>query len=361
MRRRVASAVVAAVVAVSGGAVAAYSLEDGKGDRGHEQAGPLPQAVADVTRGDMNAAVQAPGRLGFARGQKVGSGGDGVLTWLPEAGAEVGRGGKLYALDAEPVHLMYGATPVYREMKAGDEGEDVGQLKQNLKALGFGPQLAADDEFTPGTVKAVKAWQKAVGLEQTGTVGPGEVVFAPGPLRVDTSEAQVGDRLVPGKTVYSASGAARLVEVDLKVSEAGQRKPGDKVTVQLPGGVSVPGRVSSVGASAEAPQGGQGGGQGSGGGSDPKIKVTVEFDDPAQVRGVDQAPVTVLFAGRSRTGVLSVPVEALVALPGRGFGVQVVENGRVRDLPVTLGLFADGRVEVSGDGLAEGLDVVVPT
>ncbi len=58
--------------------------------------------------------------------------------------------------------------------------------------------------------------------------------------------------------------------------------------------------------------------------------------------------------------VLSVPLGALVALTSDQFGVEIVDdNGQVRRVPVTVGLFAGDRVEISGEGLAEGQRVVV--
>ncbi len=46
--------------------------------------------------------------------------------------------------------------------------------------------------------------------------------------------------------------------------------------------------------------------------------------------------------------------------PLRGFGVEVVEGDATRHVPVTTGLFAGGRVEISGDGLTEGMTVGMP-
>jgi hypothetical protein len=55
------------------------------------------------------------------------------------------------------------------------------------------------------------------------------------------------------------------------------------------------------------------------------------------------------------SGVLAVPVGALVALREGGYAVQTAD-GRYR--AVQTGMFANGMVEISGDGLAEGLKVV---
>ena len=71
--------------------------------------------------------------------------------------------------------------------------------------------------------------------------------------------------------------------------------------------------------------------------------------------------MTVGLPSEKRENVLSVPVSALIALTAEQFGVELVEDGgSTRKVPVTTGMFAGGRVEVSGEGLAEGQRVVVP-
>ncbi|MBL8596355.1 MAG: hypothetical protein JNL14_01305, partial [Devosia sp.] len=61
-----------------------------------------------------------------------------------------------------------------------------------------------------------------------------------------------------------------------------------------------------------------------------------------------------------REDVLSVPVAALLARPEGGFAVEAVDDGQSLLVAVTTGLFAAGRVEVSGEGIAEGMLVGVP-
>jgi hypothetical protein len=69
----------------------------------------------------------------------------------------------------------------------------------------------------------------------------------------------------------------------------------------------------------------------------------------------------VAIATDTRTGVLAVPVHALMALAEGGYAVAVPEPGGRRLVGVTTGLFGDnGLVEVRGDGLAEGMAVEVP-
>jgi hypothetical protein len=61
---------------------------------------------------------------------------------------------------------------------------------------------------------------------------------------------------------------------------------------------------------------------------------------------------------------LSVPVNALLALAGGGYAVEIVDADGIHHLaPVSLGLFddADGLVQVSGAGLSAGQHIVVPS
>jgi multidrug efflux pump subunit AcrA (membrane-fusion protein) len=58
--------------------------------------------------------------------------------------------------------------------------------------------------------------------------------------------------------------------------------------------------------------------------------------------------------------VLAVPVEALLALSEGGYAVEVADESGVTHLvPVTVGVFADGMVEIEGD-IDAGTRVVVP-
>lgn len=351
MRRR--TAVIASVVVLAvagGGAVAATTLSSSGTGQVREESG-LPPATADVERGDLSDSTQVDGALGYTKQRKVNAAVAGTLTWAPGAGSAVKRNGKLYEVDGTPVRLMYGSGPMYRTLKDGDEGRDVQQLEENLAALGY-TGFTVDDEYSELTAAAVKRWQKAHDLKQTGEVGPEEIAFAPGAVRVKEAAAAVGDHVAPGSPVLSTTGSERVVIFGLDVSESTSVKVGTKVSVDLPDGSSAKGAIASVGKTAEPGDDPQD--------KTPKIGVTVSFDDPDKVGGIDQSPVTVNLTGETRKAVLTVPVDALLALADGGFGVQVVRNGKAREVKVELGLFGQGRVEVSGGGLREGMKVGVP-
>jgi len=94
---------------------------------------------------------------------------------------------------------------------------------------------------------------------------------------------------------------------------------------------------------------------------EPTVEVTVTVADQKALGDLREAPVDVALTAGSRADVLTVPVAALVALAEGGYGVEVVDGGGSRFVAVDAGLFAGGRVEVSGAGLAEGMTVGMPS
>jgi membrane fusion protein, multidrug efflux system len=88
-----------------------------------------------------------------------------------------------------------------------------------------------------------------------------------------------------------------------------------------------------------------------------EFEVTVTIADQAALGALEAAPVDVGFISATRADVLTVPVAALLALAEGGYGVEIVEGNTVT---VKTGMFADGRVEVSGDAISEGMLVGVP-
>ena len=139
--------------------------------------------------------------------------------------------------------------------------------------------------------------------------------------------------------------------LDLSASRQSLVAPGQAVTIELPGGALVNGHVRSIGRVATAGENG----------APTTVPVTIDIDEGASLPDLDAAPVTVHVVTERRDGVLSVPVNALVALLEGGYAVEVVAPDGTRTyVGVTTGLFEDGRVEVTGDGLADGDTVVVP-
>lgn len=377
--------------------------------------------TAVVERADLSDTRTLGGTLGHGRSRVVRSGKEGLVTWLPQIGAEVTRGGQLFRVNDNPVPLLYGSTPLYRTLRdEGTVGRDVKVLVDNLRTLGydFGEQpevgswvrprpaatpasdgagaegetasadaasgksgqdaapsarpTAADSDsdsagagspaaspspapvqvrrgegvLTSGVIAALKRWQSRTGAAATGELGPGDAIVLSGAVRVGGLLAEPGD--ATGGDLLSVTSTVRQVTVPLEADATGSVRRGNKVTVTLPDNSTVRGHVTALSSDAQSADNA---------GGEPQLTVTVGLDDPdaESVRDADAGSVRVGFTSAAKKDVLVVPVGALLALSEGGYALQR-PGGRL--LPVETGLFAKGRVEVSGPEISEGLRVV---
>jgi peptidoglycan hydrolase-like protein with peptidoglycan-binding domain len=342
--------VVLAVVAVGGGT--AVVVEHSRASPPVVAAAGVATGTAIVVRTDLATTIQLNGTLGYAGAYTVANQASGTYTALPAAGQVISRGQPLYEVDGHPVLLCYGSRPAWRTMAPGvPDGPDVAQLKQNLAALGYA-RLTIDNHFDTATYQAVRRWQAHIGTPVTGTVGPADLVYAAGPIRVATVAATLGDQARPG-TLIQATGTAQIVDLAVPVAQEYLTRVGDRVSVILPDGTTT---VMSATAAPDASQNGPTGNPN----APATVTATVELANPAAVASFDQAPVTVNVTDQSVHGVLAVPINALVALAEGGYGVWLLDRGARRLVGVHTGLFADTLVQVTGTGIAAGMTVEVP-
>ena len=355
-----AGAVVLVTVAATGGVVAAFSPK---------QATPGPQEppanTALVEKGTLSARVSIYGTLTY-RARPDGSPysvinqARGTYTELPVDGDKIACGDVLYRVDDQPVLLMCGTVPAYRDLHAGDVGNDVRQLNTNLHDLGYDAGVAIDPNnsgFTWRTQQALEKLQRDKGFEVTGQLHIGDAVFLPESVRIASVIGELGGSAQPGAPVLHATSDTPEVQVALDPSYQGEVVTGDLAQITLPGNKSVTGKVDRLGRVAQVASG-----QNNNAGQ-ATIPAFISLDDPGKAGGLDLAPVRVEITTGGVEGALSVPVTAIVGRSGGGFAVEVVRNGGRRDLvAVELGLFDDvaGRVQVAGD-LHEGDRVVVPS
>lgn len=343
----IAALAVGAAGALAAGIGAGSSAEDGQSTATAAEGGP----TAAVERRDLVERQTVDGTLGYAGARTVVNNLEGTLTRLPSEGSVVKRGESLYEVDGLPsAHLLYGRRPAWRPFESGmDDGADVRQLEENLVELGYAPGTV-DEKFTSATEAAVEAFQDDRDHEADGRLELGEVVFLPQAARIASRKGSTGMRLQPGQELLGTTSSERVVEIPLPASRQELVARGDGVEVELPDGDVVEGRVSSVSRVA------QGGAEE----QEPTVTVKVKLRGGNPADRLDQAPVAVDMTREEKKDVLAVPVAALLALEGGGNGLEVVEAGGRRTVPVETGLFADGYVEVSGRGLREGMRVAVP-
>ncbi len=380
-----AGAAVLAVALATGGVVVTSS-----GKPAISAAKDPPPNTANVEKRELSAMVSLSGTLIYQAGPggspySVINQAQGTYTEVPVPGQVIAQGQVLYRVNDSPVVLLYGSTPAYRTLSAGASGADVAELNADLIALGDATtaQLSATSSvFGSASTTAVEKLQAALGMTQNGTLNLGQAVFQPTAVRVTTLSAQLGGSAQSGQTVLQGSSTTRQVQVAVDASQQTEVAVGDTVTITLPNNQTTPGVVSSVGTVAACPSSsGSSGSSGSsasfaapgtdtcssggaGTSTTPTITVDVTPSDPAATGTWDQAPVQVTVSTASVPTALVVPVTALLARSGGGYGVEVVDPGGTRHLvSVSLGLFddANGLVQVTGSRLAAGQEVVVPT
>jgi hypothetical protein len=478
-RRRSAAVAVLAAGAVAGGAVVLGGSSDGTSSA---TAASTSTATTVIKRQDLVEVQTEDGTLGYSDTRSVVNRLSGTVTWLAPVGSTVHADHALYKVDGSPVILMNGSLPAYRTLSSGvTDGVDVRQLEGALRAHGYDPghAMTVDGSWSAATTAAVRRWQQAHGLSQTGEIALGRVVFLPGARRISSTTATLGgsaagsgggsgasttaapasssagatmvyadyqvaqaddpattsattpapattttpapktttpaEATPPAQTTTTpkattatpsagaqgpasaapaapsrggggasssataapsgggapSSGASsaqattanklmtttstkRVVTVALATTKSALATAGQQVTVTLPSGSNVHGRISSVGKVATAPASDTASGSGSSSSSTPAtIKVTIRLS--AARTGLDQAPVTVRFEQSRRKQVLAIPVTALLAQPGGTSGVQLVQaDGTRRTVAVKTGLYTSGYVEITGAGLQPG-------
>jgi len=348
---------VTAVVIAAAGAVAAALGFDPRSlfDQAEAEASQETPATAEVVQQTLTETITVSGDLGYGDVVGLDCFLNGTYTALPAVGDVIGRGDEIFAVDDQPVVLLYGNLPAFRSLTPGAEGSDVKQFEKNLAKLGY-DGFTVDDEYTDATADAVKEWQEDLGLEETGMVDLGRVVYAPGKIRVDAANVELGDPAGPGAALLDYTGLDKVVTVEVELEDQELVTVGDAVAVTLPDGTAATGIItdSETLVSEETDQSGDAE-------ATTYLEVTVAADDPAVFDGLDQAAVDIGFAGETAEDVLTVPVEALLGLTEGGYGLEIATGDTTEIIAVDTGLFADGSVEVSGEGLEAGQSVVVPS
>ena len=349
------------------------------------QAPPAPRAfipvqTAEITRTDLSTSRTLQGTLGYGPPRVVKGGREGVVTSLPRPGQVMKRGTVMYKVNDDPVPLFYGNPPLYRTLgEPGMVGRDVAMVRKNLKAMGY----ATGDQPRPGSVvqlpsqesrsapepgkepvkkpgrrvtlrsgeavltarlvTAIKRWQRDAGQPEDGVLEMGDLVVLAGAVRVDAVSAVVGDDAAG--PLMSVTRTSKVITAQIDAADAASLKDGTAVNLRMPDGAEAPGTVTAVASVAATPDGQPEG-------SPQQVAVTIA---PGKAAGLDGGTVEIKVKGETRKDVLTVPVSALLALREGGYALQLPDD---RLLPVDTGLFAMGMVEVTGDGLTEGMAVV---
>ncbi|MFE6841939.1 peptidoglycan-binding protein [Streptomyces sp. NPDC057686] len=174
-RRRILIWVVAGAVALTGAGVVLAGAIRSPAQVAADAAAPPASVLADrverrvltssvVVRGTVTAEQSLTVSPGAGATAAAGTGGKPVVTRVnKQPGAAVQAGEVLVEVSGRPVFALAGALPVYRDLKPGATGKDVGQLQEGLKALGHATGKDPAGTYGPGTKAAVTALYAALG------------------------------------------------------------------------------------------------------------------------------------------------------------------------------------------------------
>lgn len=302
--------------------------------------------------------------------------GDRLVEQVIAAGQLVTTGDQLFTVDGYPVIAIeadFATVPLLERdlSQASSDGSDIQLLEEALSALGFTAdgELLVDDEFDLATSNAVAQWYASIGLtgiEATGSdadmpFDADDMTVPSGSFIVTPSDLEAGAALITDGTTLSADAAvltlttpSRLISTTAPLGDE-TFALGATMEVEFPDGTLETGTVVSVGSSASNSSGTPG--------ETPSVPITISTPQiPESASGFLEIPVTLRIVTDTITEAYVVPVTALVALAEGGYALEVVDSSTATHLiAVTTGTFQDGFVEVSGDDLSLGMEVVVPS
>jgi Putative peptidoglycan binding domain len=308
------------------------------------------------------------------------------------AGDTISNGEQLAELDGEPLFVLAGPVPAWRDLTPGETGPDVTELQNALASLGYYDRGDTPGYFGAATQDAVAAYYEHLGYTApaSGGVPAADVVFLPSlPATVVGVNGAAGQQ--PGQPFLELAARGSLALTgELPPAYAGQVKPGLSVSIyDAVTGIHATGTVAGLGtATATVPAGtvvdvgsgaasaasssssssnssansGSSGGS-SGSGVTTFIPLTVAPSQPLAAALNGENVLVTVQTGQTEGPVLTVPVAAIVTSESGTTYVTVVRaHGKQTRVPVTPGISENGYVQVTlarSGMLAAGDRVVV--
>lgn len=258
-------------------------------------------------------------------------------------------GDPVYAVAGVPVRVIAGTVPFYRDLALGTTGADVAQLQTALADLGLLDRGRVNSTFGSLTAAAVRAWQKALGISQTGTVPLGQVVAVPAlPTQISLGDQVMSGAVLSGgeESIVAAAGERTF---ELEVSEEQARLIPDGSTVLI---TPEPGTTwrAALGPSQVDP-------------TSTTVTYTLTGPGGGSVCGQDCAKLPNSPRSQLRSEVVVTPEVTGLTLPAasvrtRADGSAFVVDSSGAERTVTVRATSQGVVVL--DGLTEGLAVRVP-
>jgi peptidoglycan hydrolase-like protein with peptidoglycan-binding domain len=226
---------------------------------------------------------------------------------------------------------------------ASADGADIAQLEASLVALGYDPdqKVTVDNHFDSATRTMVKAWQNGLGVETTGKVTLGSVVFLPSATTVSTVTHVVGDTVGDGDTMMTLASPTQAVIIDVPAGDEARVVPGLSVGIgNVQGAVS---RLRSANRNGSV-----------------VVEAVITPATPI-ANASNGTAVKVKLTLQDQAGVLIAPAEALVSRLDGTYAVQrQTTDGTTKWLTVELLGVSGGNIAIRGTDLTEGTVLLLP-
>ncbi|MDR2975310.1 MAG: hypothetical protein LBV00_11485 [Propionibacteriaceae bacterium] len=131
------------------------------------------------------------------------------------AGSIISSGSVVLSVDSVPVIALHTTTPLYRDLKQGDEGADVLALENELARLGY-PLASPSEQYGAQAAQAVAALRKAAGDSSKGTDLPlAQILWLPTQdVSASTVTAKLGASVKPDEPIAEVGGTLSSITAD---------------------------------------------------------------------------------------------------------------------------------------------------
>jgi peptidoglycan hydrolase-like protein with peptidoglycan-binding domain len=220
--RRLVLTILLAIGAAGTGWVAGRGIESPEAAARNAKAPQASPITAPVERRVIETSVVVRGDVAFAAqfdllvDSDIGDGSLGqlVLTGrLPKSGSRLAEGDVALEVSGRPVFVLVGALPMYRGLRPGSTGEDVHQIEEALRRLGFFTAIP-DTRYDQATAAAVGKMYAAAGYQPVGPstqeparLAAAQQVSAASTIRDDAQRALNDARKGPPRSAVLAARA----------------------------------------------------------------------------------------------------------------------------------------------------------
>ena len=154
------------------------------------------------------------------------------------------------------------------------------------------------------------------------------------------------------RQVSETAKSLQNIETSIDVADKDLIDIGTPVKIELPDESIISGKVTEIGRTAVIPSNNQN--------TDPYLEVSIQVDNNVNLPEWTGANVVVSITRELAEDVLAAPVTSLMALLGGGYALEIYKDIGTEPVPVTVGVYSDGWIEIKDTELLDGTRVVVP-